>query len=237
MCTVGFWKDRNGCRHYFKSRDLNKIPSGQHTDFSKNGIFVRDDKKRCEGMNKHGLYIVGLTLKPKIKLATGSWDYGLSEKCLRRCKTAKQALQKFINYNKKHDNVSFKKIIGDANNTYLLEVTIGKFAYADVSKMDFFAATNHGQLIFDSGYYDDRYPAHNESSHVRLETANRMLLETKKYSDLKKILKSTENGDNSICRTTEPITVASYIFTPKTLSGEVCMNSNPIEKRFKKYQL
>lgn len=67
MCTAGFWTDETGIRHYFKNRMLSKTPQHQVVDFSKEGIFIKDEHGRFEGMNKYGLYAVSLSMEPRVK--------------------------------------------------------------------------------------------------------------------------------------------------------------------------
>lgn len=60
MCTAGFWTDETGIRHYFKNRMLSKTPQHQVVDFSKEGIFIKDEHGRSKKITKYGCRIVSL---------------------------------------------------------------------------------------------------------------------------------------------------------------------------------
>lgn len=234
MCTAGFWKDKKGNIHYFKNRNLPKMPKNQYLDLSKKGIFIRDENGKFEGMNKYGLFFVGLTLKSKVsfKGKKNHPNYSLSEYVLTRFKTAKKALNYLIKECEKYD-CSFTKILGDGKNVFLIEVSSTGFAYADLTNAPFFVATNHGQLLIEEGYSEDE----NNYSHLRLKEAQSLLKKAQEYDDLKAVLCSHKNGKikNAICCHGRSLTVSAYLFTPYELKAEICMNGQPCEKGFKLY--
>jgi hypothetical protein len=234
MCTAGFWKDNKGNIHYFKNRNLMKMPKEQSILKSDEGIFITDEYGKFEGMNKSGLFFVGLTLKSNSK-EKNKRKSDISKDILCNFNNAIEALSYFIEENKKYD-FSFTKILGDNKNVFLIEVSPNNFSYTDLSNAPYFVSTNHGQLLLNEGYVDDG----SNSSHLRLLDAQEKIKNVKKYEDLKSILCSHKNGKNKnaiCCHKSPGLTVSAYLFTPCKLQAEICINGQPCEKGFEKYFL
>lgn len=235
MCTAGFWKDKKGTIHYFKNRMLRKMPQKQWVDFASKGIFVCDENGRFEGMNKYGLFAVSLSMDPST-VRKNPRPIDINRDIMLHCKTAKAAKDYFLFENEKYD-MGFIELIGDSKNVFYIEVTPDQITYTDLSQANYFACANHGQLLAHQGKWQDR----ENSSHLRLQEAQNILLKTKKYEDLKKLLCCHKNAKKSgaLCAHNQKFsfTVGAYLFTPACLSGEICLNEFPCKKGFQMYQL
>lgn len=235
MCTAGFWKDKNKNIHYFKNRMLVHNPVSQQVDFSELGIFISDENGRFEGMNNDGVFAVGLTMKPSVKrLVPRSID--INRDILLKCHDAKSAVEYFYHVNEKYD-MGFIELVGDWKNVFYIEVSPDQITCADLTHLNYFACTNHGLLMVHQGSWRDP----KNSSHCRLAAAQEFLRTVTDYDGLKDLMCLHNDGlsKNSVCAHDDKNshTVAAYIFSPSTRSGEICINGHPCEKGFTKYNL
>ena len=235
MCTAGFWTDETGIRHYFKNRMLSKTPQHQVVDFSKEGIFIKDEHGRFEGMNKYGLYAVSLSMEPRVKRKKPRRE-DINKDILLNFKSVVKAVEFFKEESEKYD-MGFNELIGNNDKTFYIEVTPNEIVFSDLGKTSNFACTNHSLLLTNQGNWQDT----NNSSHKRLQSARNQLLQVKKYDDLKHLLSSHDNGKEgfSICShdRTQSHTVGAYVFTPSEKRGEICLNGFPCEKDFQIFDL
>ncbi len=211
------------------------MPAEQYLENSKRGLFVRDESGRFEGMNKHGLFAVSLTMEPT-KKRKNPRSNDINEEILLKCRTVKGALRYFFREYEKYD-MGFNELIGDKNHVFYIEVSIDQIAFVDLSRVNYFVCANHGLLLFHQGAWDDD----KNSSHMRLSMAKDMIKNVRSYSDLKLLLAAhrTSRKDKTICAHDKraSFTVGAYLFTPANNCCEVCLNAFPCEAGFTKYKL
>jgi len=235
MCTAGFWKDSNGTKFYFKNRDNDFKHKNERYEVTDNGVFICDDDGKFEGMNRHGIFIVGLTLVPHNN--SGENFQGgskINHEVLTGCFSAAEALRYIMDTYKDSTRHALSWFLGDAVNSYYIEIVPGNIAVADVSNAPFSVHTNHGILLFAEGIQEGPI---GEWSIQRLAIAQEFLKQATSVQDIKAMLKSHCGGKNSICGHGLIYTQSSYIFCPQQLYGEILIGDSPCHGEYTKVNL